>query len=91
MNIWRDSVIYDELTINERQKKDNEFSSMFDSVRCGFPSDETTLILNKRVNTMCLSGKFNDLQEIGQSPVCLFPTRKACHDCLTLLLPKYMN
>ena len=25
INIWRDSVIYDELTINERQKKDNEF------------------------------------------------------------------
>ena len=25
VNIWRDSVIYDELTINERQKKDNEF------------------------------------------------------------------
>ena len=24
VNIWRDSVIYDELTINERQKKDNE-------------------------------------------------------------------
>ena len=29
---------------------------------------------------MCLSEKFNDLQESGQSPVCLFPTRKACHD-----------
>ena len=80
VNIWRDSVIYDELTINERQKKDNEFSSMLDSVRCGFPTNETILILNKRVITMCLSEKFNDLQESGQSPVCLFPTRKACHD-----------
>ena len=29
---------------------------------------------------MCLSEKFNDLQESGQSPVCLFPTGKACHD-----------
>ena len=80
VNIWRDSVIYDELTINERQKKDREFSSMLDSVRCGFPTDETILILNKRVITMCLSEKLNDLQESGQSPVCLFPTRRACHD-----------
>ena len=80
VNIWRDSVIYDELTINERQKKDSEFSSMLDSVRCGFSTDETISILNKRVITMCLSEAFNDLQGSGQSPVCLFPTRKACHD-----------
>jgi len=25
VNIWRDCVLYDELTINERQKKDKEF------------------------------------------------------------------
>ena len=62
------------------RKKDREFSSILDSVRRGFPTDETILILNKRVITMCLSEKFNDLQESGQSPVCLFPTRKACHD-----------
>ena len=29
---------------------------------------------------MCLSEAFNDLQGSGQSLVCLFPTRKACHD-----------
>ena len=28
VNIWRDSVVYDELIIKERQKKDREFSSM---------------------------------------------------------------
>ena len=95
VNIWRDSVIYDELIINERQKKDSEFSSMLDSVRCGFPTDETILILNKRVITMCLSEKFNDLQESGQSPVCLFPIRKAYHDfnmeMLNSLTSKYTN
>ena len=53
---------------------------MLQNVRFGFPTDETILILNKRVITMCLSEPFNDLQESGQSPVCLFPTRKACHD-----------
>ena len=69
VNIWRDSVIYDELTVNERQKKGSEFSSVWDSVRCGFPTDETISILNKRVITMCLPEAFNDLQESGQSPV----------------------
>ena len=81
VNIWRDSVIYDELTINERQKKDGEFSSMLmNSVRCGLPTDETLQILNQKVIDMSLTDKFIDLQESGQSPVCLFPTRKACHD-----------
>ena len=28
INIWTDSVVYDELTINERQKKDENFSKM---------------------------------------------------------------
>ena len=39
------AYIYDELTIKERQKKDSEFSSILNSVRCGFPTDETILIL----------------------------------------------
>ena len=30
VNIWKDAVEYDELTINERQKQDLEFSSMLD-------------------------------------------------------------
>ena len=80
VNIWRDSVVYDELIINERQKKDREFSSMLDSVRCGFPTDETLQILNKKVIDMSLTDKFIDLQQSGKSPVCLFPTRKACCD-----------
>ena len=41
VNIWRDAVTYDELTINERQKTDAQFSSMLDCVRCGCPTDET--------------------------------------------------
>ena len=38
VNIWQDSVVYDELTINERQKKDQVFSSMLDEVRRGCPA-----------------------------------------------------
>ena len=30
VNIWTDSVVYDELTINERQKRDEEVSKMLD-------------------------------------------------------------
>ena len=32
VNIWKDSVVYDELIINLRQKKDKEFSLLLD---CG--------------------------------------------------------
>ena len=78
VNIWRDSVVYDELTINERQKTDKEFSSMLNCVRHGSPTDETLSILEKRVIKVSISDKFSELQKSGQIPVCLFPSRKAC-------------
>ncbi len=43
---WHDSVLYDTLTINERQKKDQEFSSMLDCKRYGCPTDETLDMTN---------------------------------------------
>ena len=33
VNIWRDAIAYDKLTINERQKKDVEFSSVLDCAK----------------------------------------------------------
>ena len=78
VNIWRDCVLYDELTINERQKNDQEFSSMLDCVRRGCPTDETIRTLQQRVIQVSVSDKFHELQESGQTPVCLLPTRKAC-------------
>ena len=45
VSIWRDSVVYDELTINERQRKDKDFSAMLDCVRRGCPTDETLCTL----------------------------------------------
>ena len=83
VNIWRDSVVYDELTINERQRKDKEFSSMLDCVRRGCPTDETLSTLQQRVIQVSVSDKFCELQESDQTPVCLFPTRKACDDLNT--------
>ena len=56
---------------------------MLDSVRCGFPTDETLQILNKKVIDMALTHKFIDLQQSDQRPVCLFPTKKACCDLNT--------
>ena len=41
INIWQDTVVYDELTINECQKQDQAFSSMLNEVRRGFPSKAT--------------------------------------------------
>ena len=79
VNIWRDSVVYDELTIiNERQKTDKEFSSMLNCVRRGSPTDETLSILEERIINISISDKFSELQKSGQTPICLFPTRKAC-------------
>ena len=48
VNIWRDSVAYDELTINERQKSDAEFTTMLDCVRGDCPTDETISTLHSR-------------------------------------------
>ena len=32
VNIWKDTVVYEELTINERKKKDKPFAAMLDCV-----------------------------------------------------------
>ena len=80
VNIWKDAVVYDELTINERQKQDQEFSSMLDCVRRGCPTHETLSTLEKRVIQVSTSEKFVELQKSGQTPVCLLPTRKACRE-----------
>ena len=45
-----------------------------------FPLMNLFKSLNKKVIDMSLTDKFIDLQQSGQSPVCLFPTRKACCD-----------
>ena len=78
INIWKTCVTYDELTINERQKNDPQFSSMLDSVRRGCPTEETVRILKVRVIQVSISDQFTELQQSGKTPVCLFPKRKAC-------------
>ena len=92
VNIWSSSVEYDELTINERQKKDGGFSTILDSVRRGNLTDEITATLQDRVSSTPISEKFAELQGCGMTPVCLFPTTKQCDkvngDMLSLLETK---
>ena len=80
INIWEETVTYHELTINERQKTDQEFCSMLDCVRRGFPTAETIHVLEERVFTNPVTEKFSELQQAGKSPVCLFATKKSCLD-----------
>ena len=49
---------YDEMTFNEWQKNDPQFSSMLDSVRRGCPTKETVGVLKQRVIQMSLSETF---------------------------------
>ena len=88
VNIWKDAVEYNKLTINERQKQDQEFSSMLDCVRHGCPIDETLSVLEKRVIQVSTSETFDGLQKSGQTPVCLLPTRKACREFNDKCLPR---
>ena len=78
VNIWKSSIKYDELTINERQKKDREFSQMLDSVRQSSPTEETVCTLQERVSDRSVPELFHDLKNSDMNPVCLFPTREQC-------------
>ena len=61
VNIWQDNVLYDELTINERQKKDQAFSLMLDEVRRGCPSPQSIRALQDRVIKTPVVDKFEEL------------------------------
>ena len=69
VNIWGDSVIYDELTINEHQKSDAAFATMLDCVRRGCPTDETIATLQQRILDVPEAEKFSELQQLGQVSV----------------------
>ena len=51
---------------------------MLDCVRRICPTDETILTLQQRVIQIAGAEKFNELQQLSQAPVCLFPTREMC-------------
>ena len=49
-------------------------------MRCGYVTEEMICAFKERVFDMPITEKFDELQQLGQSPVCIFPTRKACID-----------
>ena len=42
------------------------------------PTNETILILQQRVIQVAEAENFNELQQLDQALVCLFPTREMC-------------
>uniref|UniRef100_A0A1X7V1D2 Uncharacterized protein n=1 Tax=Amphimedon queenslandica TaxID=400682 RepID=A0A1X7V1D2_AMPQE len=76
-NIWCDTVTYDDMTINKRQKTNQKFSKMLDKERRGFPDDQTLATLSERVFSMPILKKLKILQE---APVCLFPKVDMCRE-----------
>ena len=88
VNIWKETVVYDELTINERQKTDKEYCQMLQEVRQGCVSVKTITLLQSRVISTTVSAKYQELQDTAQSPVCLFPTKRACADFNNEMLSK---
>ena len=80
VNIWRHCVNYDELTINERQKKDPLFSTMLNDIRVGNVTDESVNVLEQRVVKVPIFEKYQELKDAGTLAVCMFATRQACHE-----------
>ena len=60
INIWKETVEYDELTINERQKGDQEFFAMFDCIRRGCMTEETIATLRKRLIDVSVEENFGN-------------------------------
>ena len=79
-NIWEECVVYDELTINERQKGDSEYATLLNNIRIGVVTDAIINTLQTRVFTCSLADKIAELNESGIRPVTFFPTRQACTD-----------
>ena len=87
VNIWKETVEYDELTINERQKGDETFFTMLDSVRHGCLTDETIHTLKSRVFHVSIQDKYKELESEGNNPpICLFSKVEACQKINELML-----
>ena len=80
VNIWKEAIVYDELTINGRQKKDSSFVDVLDQVRRGSATQDSLECLKKQVISGTAVDKYIELCKNASSPVCLFPTWKACQD-----------
>ena len=79
VNIWRDCVQYDELTINQRQKSGPQFSAMLNDIRVGNITDEAVQTLKQRVVSKPVFELYTELSS-EKPPICMFPVRQACNE-----------
>uniref|UniRef100_A0A1X7VCB8 ATP-dependent DNA helicase n=1 Tax=Amphimedon queenslandica TaxID=400682 RepID=A0A1X7VCB8_AMPQE len=63
VNIWKETVENDKLTINEQQKGDKTFFKMLDSVRHGCLNDKTIDMLKSRVFKDSIQEKYKELEK----------------------------
>ena len=49
VNIWKETIVYHELTINERQKKDSKYVQILDEICHGCLSEDTAKCLTERI------------------------------------------
>ena len=73
--------------MNKCQREDPVFSCMLDEVWQGCPSPKTIQHLEKRVITTLVVDKFEELLPNNQSPLYLFPNRKACLELTQTCFP----
>ena len=71
LNTWQENMVYDELIINERQKKDEALSLILDEVWQGCPSQNTLQALKERVITTLTVDKIEELLSTDKSQLCL--------------------
>ena len=79
VNIWRYCVQYDELTINQRQKSEPQFSAMLNDIRVGNITDEAVQTLEQRVVSKPVFELYTELSS-KKPPICMFPVRQACNE-----------
>ena len=70
-NIWRETVVYDELTINERQKRDPGYGQLLNEVRVDRITDKSIALFQNSVIKCTAIEKFSELMGRGLAPVCL--------------------
>uniref|UniRef100_A0A1X7TH46 Uncharacterized protein n=1 Tax=Amphimedon queenslandica TaxID=400682 RepID=A0A1X7TH46_AMPQE len=87
VNIWKKTVEYDELTINEQHKGDETFFKMLHSVMYGCLTYETIDTLKSRIFKFSIQEKYKELESDGTyRSTCLFSKVDACKKINELML-----
>ncbi len=68
INIWHETIVHDQLTINERQKKDKSYFKLLNKIGCGSRSDDVVEVLHGWVIDCTASKKFEQLKTEGIFP-----------------------